>query len=1201
MGASGILEPRGRPVRVGCLGPLGRLGLLSLVNGLVRRRPLGLLIRIGLLNRIGLLIRIGLLNRIGLATRPGLAIRLGQTRPGDLVVFFGLTCALAPPATAVADTDRAMPPGGFLVRTTQESLGRPAAGDTLWLAHRMIDATTLRVWRDSLRFEAGRDFEPHLAGGYLLWLRDAPPGEAVRASYRFLDLDLPAAWSLVRDGPAPDTLRLTPRAPQRRELPAGARIQVGGSKTFALEFGNRQDVSLTQSLDLTLRGQLAPDVEVRAVLTDRNLPIQPEGTTAELSDLDKVFIEVRAPWGLANLGDIRVEEHGMRFLSHSREMEGALLRAEKPGTARGAAAVGRSVGVSRSTRLAVQEGKQGPYVLVSRDPADEEVLVAGSEQIWLDGERLRRGEDADYTIDYASGELRFTSRRPVLGTQEVRVDFQVRQGGFERGYYWLQSAAGTEDRQLAIAYLREADDPDRSPLIPIGDEEREALAEAGDSTSAVRSGIEFVGAGEGPYELVEVDSLESPIFVYLGTDEQGDYRGAYEVDFRRVEDGKGDYRDSTLTSGETIYVYRGYRQADYLPGRRLPLPESRDVLAARTRLEVTEDLTLEAEGSVSWHDQNVLSPKDDGDNDGQAVFLSGRWRPVGSLGLSGGRSDLVELAVEHRDVSETYSSPEPLDPAFYHRRWNADPDVLDGHDRRTRAGLTVRPGAGLALSSAYERVAAKERFEGRRWTLGAERTGTLHGHLRWRTSRSEADGVDGTEQGVAARLGWDGPVRLEGDYEAEDLRRGAEGAADGQSYQRLQWSGAYERPASGLTLRGQAQWRWDYRRTDGERQSAGVRRYIQMGAQVTRRLTMADLLVAHRTQRDAAGETSRSNLANWTVEARSSDRWLLVNWRGNLTAEEAVLREERLVEVEPGLGHYDSLGHYVGIGDYEFYQAPADSALETRLESAVRMSIQPLRFLLPKDHAWASLEGRLYGRVDLGTPQAVGTLAGNAGSLLWGSGPVRRHNGLLRVELIQRASGAVPAPRVRYAERRYVQRNVTGFERQRLANELEAQVRWTPRAGLTGVGAAAWLDEQEITTRPAAGETRSFDRHRRREGSLESRWAFWGPLTARGRFEAGWDRFEPDERDQRTSELTAGLIADLTGLGRIEAEVVRDWVEPYEASARLFTQRPPGWLGTLSGSIRPRSGYSLTLTMRIDRREDQSRVISGKMEMRAFF
>ncbi len=1117
-------------------------------------------------------------------------------RPARWSIGLGVLCWLSFAGLLLAPAAQGR--GALAGRLWQGSVPAPAPGDTVRLAHRLVEAASLQVWQGPRRFLPGIDYEAHAARGYMVWLAAAPSGSELEVLFRYLDLDLPMSWSLTRRRAAADTVRAAAPILRDRELPAGARIQVGGSKTFALEFGNRQDVSLTQSLDLTLRGQLAPDVEVRAVLTDRNLPLQPEGTSAELSDLDKVFIEVRSPWGLANLGDIRVAEDGLRFLSHRREMEGVLVRAGKVDTPRGAAAVGRSVGVSRSIRLVAQDGKQGPYVLVSRDPAKEEVLVAGSERVWMDGEQLRRGEDADYTVDYAAGELWFTPRRPVMRTQEVRVDVQVRQGGFDRGYYWAQSAAGDPNRGVALAYLREADDPDRSPLVPIGEQEREALAAAGDSASALESGIRYVGPGLAPYERVEVDSLVAPIFVYLGADPSGAYRGSYEVAFTRVEDGRGEYQDSTLAGGETIYVYRGYRQADFVPGRLLPLPESRDVMAIQGRTTVGADLALEAEAAFSWHDQNVLSPKDDEDNDGQALFLGGRLTP---LGLFGGSRRLLELSFELRNVSRTYSSPEPLDAAFYYRRWNADPSVLDGRDRRRRLGLLLRPRGDLSVSAEYEQVVARERFRGNRWTVRAERAGRVHGHMQVRLSRSRADAVAGNERALQARLGWRGPIQLTGEYETEDLRRGASGQERGRSYERVQGTGLYERPGSGLAVRGEAQWRWDYDRAGGRRMSDGLGRSMLLGSQVTRERWTADLLLSHRSQDGPNGQSSATSLANWTVETRSAKRLLVVRWQGNLTAEEALLRTERLVEVTPGGGHYDSLGHYVGIGDYEFYQAPADSALETRFETALRISLFPLGGWLPAEHPWSKLETRVYGRVDMGTPQPVGTLLGSAGSLLRGAGPVRRHNGLLRIEVARQGSARVPAPRLRFEQRRHVDRNETGFQRERLAHDLDGEIQWTARPGLTWIGGAGYLQEEEATSRAAPTPARSFDRHARRDASLESRWALWGPLTTRGRFEAGWDRFEPGGRAQQTREATAGLIADLKAAGRFEAVVTRNWISSYEPTARLFADRRPGWRATLHGSVRPRPGYSVTLSLRMDQREGHSRVIAGKMEMRAFF
>jgi len=1083
---------------------------------------------------------------------------------------------------------------------TRLILPSPSPGDTLRLPHRLLAASSLSVEQDSLRFFPGRDYRLEPIIGELYWSGPSPPGHTIELSYRHLDWPLAGEWRHLRRGTRGDTIAVRDARPRARpDLPTGASLQIGGSKTFALEFGNRQDVSLSQSLDLTLRGQLAPDVNVRAVLTDRNLPLQPEGTTAELADLDQVFIEVEARWGRLNLGDIQVEERRFGFTAHTREMEGALVHAGRSEGARATAAIGRSVGVARSITLAVQDGKQGPYVLVSQQPGEEALLVAGSERLWLDGEPLRRGENADYTVDYAAGELWFTSRRPVQSTQEVRVDFQVRQGGFDRSYYWLQGAAGDSVRSFAVGYLREADDPDRSPLIPLGDEEREALAQVGDSAQAVEGGVQFLGLGQSDYELVEVDTLEAPIFVYMGEDEDGNLLGSYEVEFTRVGEREGDYHDSTLTSGETIYVFAGYERADYLPGRRLPLPEVRDVLAVKGEAQVGAGLSVAAEGAFSWHDQNVLSGLDDGDNHGQAMSVVGDWRPGE---LWGGSREAAQLSVHYRDVDETFSSSEPLDPAFYHRRWNASQRQLDGRDRRGGVSLAVQPGGGWRLQSGWERLRTGGDFGGERFKVRSERRGAIHGSAEMEWGKTDASGVAGREQRIAGRLGWNGPLRLETGYRAEDLLRGSRGDESGDSYRTVDVRGDLARPTGALQVRTQARWRWDYDHQNGARERQGVRRLLQAEVDFVRPLAQAQILVAHRAQTGPDGSAgNETNLANWTTEVRSSNRLVAVKWRGNLTVEEALLRSERLVAVDPGAGHYDSLGHYVGIGDYELYYAATDSALETRLESALRMSLHPLVTLVPEDSRWTRVELSLFGRVDLGTPQELKDLLGSGRSLFSGEGPVRRHNGLLRGELAYKGTGNEPAPRVRWEERRSTQRSTTGFVRERLAQDLEGEVRWTPRAGFTTLGGAGWLRERQGVSWAESGGSSSYDRHVLRSLFLEGRWRLWGPLTARLRGETGWDEFQPEDWRQRSATGLGGVVFDVRRRGRLEAVYERDWLDPYRPQSRLYADSRPGWRITVGGSLRPKPGYSVTLSLRIDRREGQDQIVAGKMEMRAFF
>ena len=67
------------------------------------------------------------------------------------------------------------------------------------------------------------------------------------------------------------------------------------------------------------------------------------------------------------------------------------------------------------------EGKQGAYLLTDRLGNAGVSVVAGSERVWLDGERLKRGKDNDYVIDYRAGEVEFSERRPITAESEITI------------------------------------------------------------------------------------------------------------------------------------------------------------------------------------------------------------------------------------------------------------------------------------------------------------------------------------------------------------------------------------------------------------------------------------------------------------------------------------------------------------------------------------------------------------------------------------------------------------------------------------------------------------------------------------------------------------------------------------------------------------------------------------------------------------
>ena len=60
------------------------------------------------------------------------------------------------------------------------------------------------------------------------------------------------------------------------------------------------------------------------------------------------------------------------------------------------------------------------------------IVIPGSEAVYEDGQRQTRGETNDYVIDYATGELTFTSNRLITQDKRVTVEFQYRTNEFTR-------------------------------------------------------------------------------------------------------------------------------------------------------------------------------------------------------------------------------------------------------------------------------------------------------------------------------------------------------------------------------------------------------------------------------------------------------------------------------------------------------------------------------------------------------------------------------------------------------------------------------------------------------------------------------------------------------------------------------------------------------------------------------------------------
>jgi len=176
-----------------------------------------------------------------------------------------------------------------------------------------------------------------------------------------------------------------------------------------VEAGSGRDVSLSQSLDLSIYGNLFPGVRATALLSDRNAPISPSGTTRRLQELDRVLFEIESERFKGSLGDFYLNYQEAPLSRYRKKLQGVKgeLRFENLKLL-GAGA--NSKGEYSTNYFFGREGFQGPYYLSTPEGLERIRILPGTEDVYLDGILLTRGSENDYTIDYDYGSLKFTPR-----------------------------------------------------------------------------------------------------------------------------------------------------------------------------------------------------------------------------------------------------------------------------------------------------------------------------------------------------------------------------------------------------------------------------------------------------------------------------------------------------------------------------------------------------------------------------------------------------------------------------------------------------------------------------------------------------------------------------------------------------------------------------------------------------------------------
>lgn len=457
-------------------------------------------------------------------------------------------------------------------------------------------------------------------------------------------------------------------------------VNYNGSFGRSISVGNTQDVVFNSQLNLQINGMIGDSIQIAAAISDNNIPIQPDGTTQQLNEFDKILLQFRKKDWEINLGDIDLRQNEAYFLKFYKRLQGIsylqsfAVNKHITNTTLLSGAIAK--GKFARNIIAVQEGNQGPYRLQGNNNELYFVVLAGTEKVFIDGVQVQRGEDQDYIINYNTAEITFTPRQMITKDSRVQVEFEYADRNFLNSMLYASNTTNFNNKfKLNIAAYTNTD-AKSSPINQTLDvPQKQFLANLGDSVQNAFYPVaarDTFSVSQIMYKKMDTvyNGLHDSIYVYSTNPDSA----RYSLSFVETGINKGNYIPAYSAANGKVYQWvapvNGIPQGSYEAAAFLVSPKKQQVISIGGEYMVDKNTSIKAEFASSKYDVNTFSSKDKNNDNGYAGKLS--FTKNANLKTIAGKVYTLTGSAGYEWVNKSFQPVERLRPVEFLRDWGLD-------------------------------------------------------------------------------------------------------------------------------------------------------------------------------------------------------------------------------------------------------------------------------------------------------------------------------------------------------------------------------------------------------------------------------------------------------------------------------------------------------------------------------------------------